>query len=131
MTDTTARSTIEGFLNAFAANDVDEMLGYCSPGVRSIDYSANASGIRGEYEGHAGIREQLVRFDSVLEATSFSVDEVVGSGSTWVARTRLGLKSKVTGESYTGPLLIVYEVDEGVITKMETYPTEPESLYIA
>lgn len=125
-----ARDVAEGFLSAFAAGDFDAMVSYCAPGVRSLDYSASASGIRGEYEGAEGLAQELERFDAALEATSFEVLEVIAEGNTAVARSRLGLVSKRNGEPYVGPLLTVFEVADGKITLMETFPTEPESLYL-
>lgn len=131
MTGPDSRSVVDSFINAFAADDLDGMLAHCAPEMRSVDYSAAASGIRGEYVGPAGLADQMEAYDAVLDTTSFEVQEVVGAGDTFVVRTRLGLRSKRTGETWDGPLVLVLEVADGKISLMETFPTEPETFYIA
>lgn len=129
MTAIDSHSVVDGFLEAFASDDFDGMLAHCSPEMRSVDYSAVASGIRGEYVGPSGLADQMEAYDAVLDTTSFEVAEIVGGGDTFAVRTRLGLRSKRTGETWDGPLVLVLEVTDGKISLMETYPTEPETFY--
>lgn len=129
MSDPSPTAVVARFMEAFAAGDMDAMVRCCGDDFVSVDYSATASGIRGEYRGAPGMAEQMARFETVAEPTAFEVLELIGEGPSVAVRTSLAMTSKRTGGTYAGPMLVLCRVEDGLITRMETYPTEPETFY--
>ena len=124
-----ARTVVAGALETFNTGDVDAALEYMHPDIvwshERLDRVADAV----IYRGRGEVRRFWESYFDSFERFTLRVDET-RHGDTWVAChtviVALGRGSKVEVES--PPVVYLYEVADGLISRVTAFPDMDEAL---
>ena len=113
-------------LQAFGNGDIEGLLALHADDCVWEHYAVEA-GLRGRYEGHAGIQQHLGNVQQKVDLGNVKVDGIVGDGKVAVALLQISATARPTGRSFGGPEVVVFTARDGLLTRMQVFPSEGDA----
>jgi ketosteroid isomerase-like protein len=107
------------FRDAFGSGDVDAALACLSPDAEILPIRARLEGTT--YRGHEGYRRLLADFDQDWADLRLITDKMREEGEHVLTTGRVAARGKTSGVELDVPLVILFELRDGLVVRMESF----------
>jgi ketosteroid isomerase-like protein len=109
---------MRGALQAFAAQDVEALVGFMAP---EIEFEPHLAGVEGNYTGHDGIREFMADAFETLEVVGMRQRDIRDLGHRVLALGTFQIHGRGSGIDDAVPFAIVASYRDGRCTHLKDY----------
>jgi ketosteroid isomerase-like protein len=121
MSEEQNRQVVQGLFESFGRGDVPAMLGVLSEDIQwKIQGPTNVPHF-GEYNGHEGVTDFLVKLGSNVEMEKFEPREFVTSGNRVIVLGGERGRVKSTGQVFDNDWAMVFVLSDGKIKSFRSY----------
>jgi uncharacterized protein len=120
---------VERLARAFENEDTDAAMACLDPEVELLPIRAQLD--RTSYFGHDGYRQVVTDFAADWEGLRLVQEELHGAADRVVAVGRLRAKGKTSGVDLDVPLALLYDIRDGLVTRIQSFSDPDEALRAA
>ena len=120
---------VERLARAFEDEDTDAALACLDPEVELLPIRAQLDGT--SYIGHDGYRQVVADFAADWEGLRLVQEQLQEAGDRVVAVGRLHAKGKASGIDLDVPLALLYDIRDGLVTRLQSFSDPDEALRAA
>ena len=117
---------VQGLIDAYARDDIDAALALLHPDVEVRPLRAQLEGT--SYSGHDGYREMLAVFEEDWEGLRLIPDRLVEGDGVVVFIGHIAAKGRTSGVDLEAPLGIVFEIQDGLVTRFISFSDSDAAL---
>jgi ketosteroid isomerase-like protein len=121
MSEEQNRQVVQGLFECFGRGDVPAMLGVLSDDIHWQIQGPSSVPYFGEYRGHEGVTDFLVKLGSNVEMERFEPREFITSGDKVIVLGFERGRVKSTGQVFDNDWAMVFNLDDGKIKGFRSY----------
>jgi uncharacterized protein len=120
---------VERLNKAFEEGDIEAALAELDPEVELVPIRAQLEGA--SYRGHDGYKRSISDFEEDWDDLRIHPEQIRETGDRVVVTGRMAARGKASGVELDIPLGLVYELRDGKVVRLESFPDPDEALRAA